>query len=67
VGVIRITIEGSFDGAPGTAEFRADARGHAYAVSEAIAWLASDTLARSIELDHKLHSEGHFPSRGFTA
>jgi hypothetical protein len=45
--------------------FSAIEHGHAHAVTQAIAYLATEVLPEAIENDHKLHDEGAEPSQGF--
>lgn len=63
MGVLRVDLSGSFPTRSKT--FGAMAHGHAAAVAEAIAWLATDILPDAIAQDHKLHSEGATPNKGF--
>ncbi len=63
MGLIKITTDGSF----GYSEmiFRAQEHGHAHCTNKAIIYI-NDLMRKSINLDHKLHSEGLTPNNGFT-
>lgn len=70
MGYVRVSLGGSFgtmrgreDPAPFAAEFAAIDLGHAWAIGEAIAYLA-EMLPEAIELDHRLHGEGALPRSG---
>jgi len=45
--------------------FSAIEHGHAHAVADAIEWLATVVLPEAISQDHKLHTEGAAPAKGF--
>ena len=65
MGYINVQVGGSFDNSIcGTRQFDAMESGHAVAVGEAIAWLAS-LLPEAVRHDHQLHSEGVTPRDGF--
>ncbi len=66
MGSIYIRFDGTFPltiGKPRT--FSAEDGGHAEAVSQAIAFLASVALPKSIELDHLLSEKGEKPKKPF--
>lgn len=65
MGLIRITLDGSFRKMNGSETFSAIRHGHAQAVSEAITYLSNTVLPEAISLDHKLHNEKVAPSEGF--
>lgn len=64
MGMITVAIEGSFKPCQ-LKRFSAMHGGHAEAVAEVIAWLSNDVLPAAIAQDHKLQSEGAYPSKGF--
>lgn len=63
MGQIVITTRGSFP--PREQIFEARHYGHANAVAQAIAYLSVELLPESTALDHKLHSQGAFPGKGW--
>ncbi len=65
MGMITITVAGSFGRKNGSRNFSALKHGHADAVAQAIQYLAEDVLPFATALDHQLHSEGENPSHGF--
>jgi hypothetical protein len=65
MGVITVSINGSFDRSMrGAKSFGAMESGHAAAIGDAIAYLAS-LLPEAIRQDHQLHAEGATPKDGF--
>ena len=63
MGMIIIEASGSFKFSQ--KQFCAIDHGHADAVAQAIEYLASELLPKSIFMDHKLHSENERPNKGF--
>jgi hypothetical protein len=64
MGQLRIFMTGSFK--PNHDKtFSAMHGGHAQAIAEAIEFLSSVVLPEAIQLDHKLHADGHAPNVGF--
>ena len=61
MGMIKVQIRGSFGNKP-DAEYSAMEGGHAFALSRAIAYLASE-LPAAIALDHQLSRDGDKPPR----
>ena len=65
MGMILIDVQGSFGRKNGTKRFSARTHGHADAVAQAIEFLAKELLPYATALDHKLHSDGDSPDKGF--
>lgn len=63
MGMITVTLQGSFSFS--TKQFSAQGKGHAFAIAEAIRWLAEEELPKAIVNDHKCHKEGIQPVLGF--
>jgi hypothetical protein len=66
MGMITVTVQGSFGRMNGTKTFSAMDHGHADAVAKAIEFMAKDLLPFATGLDHDIHAEGDKPSKGFT-
>ena len=69
MGVIRISIHGSFHQYPGidpqaNADFSAQTDGHAQAVADAISFLSNEVMPKAIANDHRLHASKVMPSSG---
>jgi len=64
MGTITIQLAGSF-GESRSKRFSAMEVGHAQAVADAIAYLASEEMARAIVNDHACQRDGIEPSKGF--
>lgn len=66
MGMIRIDINGSFapGGMAGSRSFGAMKSGHAAALGEAIAHLAS-LMPQAVALDHSLHADDAYPTDRF--
>lgn len=68
MGIVRIELLGSFwanDDGSRLRSFSASDHGHADAIAQAIAYLASEALPNAIRLDHELHGRGEFPDGPF--
>ncbi len=65
MGVITISVSGSFVHRKKYKEFSAMKGGHAQATAEAIEFLSGEFLSDAIKLDHDLHGEGTKPEIGF--
>ena len=65
MGMINITVAGSFGRKNGSKTFSAMTNGHADAVAQAIEYLAGDLLPFATALDHELHEGGDKPQKGF--
>jgi hypothetical protein len=65
MGQISINVAGSFGRKNGSKTFSAMKHGHADAVAQAIEYLSKELLPFATALDHKLHSEGDKPNKGF--
>lgn len=63
MGMITITLNGSFSFS--TKQFSAQGKGHAFAIAEAIRWLAEEELPKAIVNDHECHRDGIEPGLGF--
>lgn len=64
MGMIRITISGSFRERPDKV-FSAMNGGHTDAVAQAIEWLSKDVLPAAIRQDHDQAAKGELPALGF--
>lgn len=65
MGMIQITVAGSFGRSNTTKTFSAMKHGHADAVAQAIQFLSTELLPAATALDHELHAQGDAPSHGF--
>lgn len=65
MGMVSISIAGSFGRMNGSRSFSAMKHGHADAVAQAIEYLSREVLPAAIALDHKLHENGDKPAVGF--
>ena len=63
MGIITINTAGSFG--ESNKVFSAQTHGHSDAVAQAIEYLSSNLLPKSIAQDHSLHEEGCEPDKGF--
>lgn len=63
MGLIRIETAGSFGNSRN--EFSAIDNGHADAVAQAIEFLSKEVLPNAIAKDHRLHTEGQSPQKGW--
>lgn len=66
MGMIQITVAGSFGRKNGSKTFSAMKHGHADAVAQAITYLAGELLPAATALDHELHEQKESPSNGFS-
>lgn len=66
MGMITVSVQGSFGKKNGTKTFSAIDHGHADAVAQAIQFLSGDILPFATGLDHEIHAEGDRPRNGFT-
>lgn len=65
MGMITVTVQGSFGKNNQTRQFSAMKSGHAAAIADAISFLSGELLPDAISLDHQLANEGESPSEGF--
>ncbi len=65
MGMISISVQGSFGSSNCTKQFTAMTHGHASAVADAIAFLSGSLLPNAISLDHEIANDGDGPDRGF--
>ena len=65
MGMIQISVQGSFGRKNGSKTFSAMKHGHADAVAQAIEYLSKELLPFATALDHQLHTEGASPNKGF--
>lgn len=66
MGMITVSVQGSFGRKNGSKTFSASDHGHADAVAQAIQFLSGDLLPFATSLDHQIHEEGEKPNKGFT-
>lgn len=64
MGQIRIELMGSF-GRARSKTFSAMTKGHASAIAEAIAYLATEEMPLAVVNDHQCHNDGEAPAQGF--
>ncbi len=69
MGMIRISIQGSFHQYPGIeptadSDFSAHTHGHAQAVAEAISFLSNEVMTKAIANDHRLQASEQYPESG---
>jgi hypothetical protein len=65
MGMIEISVRGSFGPDCTTRTFSALEHGHAHAVAKAIEWLSGELLPNAVSRDHQLANEGKGPIHGF--